>query len=236
MKFKTEADKNQYVFLELNEDILRKKLLIIKKSKDLEKSRDAKNNWRRNKHLLMKGITKWHNSTDGKRFHRALAKFNALKESSPILYQYYRHNHPHEFIPVTYDTCVNALLVINSIETHMNLELQYYEKDFETLEEYLELVSMLSDDLSKIRPDFLDALFTGKILSTSYQTLSEISQVLQDPKAYLYLKRELSNKSNDKNVEPEILKQITFIENLDWSDVPKCYKLIDDLVDNTQNK
>ena len=100
-----------------------------------------KNSWRRNKHKIIKGITKWSNSTAGKRFHRALGRFNALRESSAY---YVDGLTPGEnspiYRPMALDQVNDSLLGISSIETHLFLELQYYESDPEAMSQFLELV------------------------------------------------------------------------------------------------
>ena len=122
MKFKNDNDKIMFEALDFNENTIRKKLQIVKKSIDRKKSRDMKNNWRRNKHQLIKGIKKWHQSTQGKRFHRALGRFNALRENKNSL-----------------DAVTDALFGLNSIETHLILELKFYEPDIEALSQFLQI-------------------------------------------------------------------------------------------------
>jgi hypothetical protein len=47
--------------------------------KDKEKSRESKDNWRKNRSNMMRGIKAYHRSTDGKRFHKRLGRFLASR-------------------------------------------------------------------------------------------------------------------------------------------------------------
>lgn len=47
--------------------------------KDREKSRKTKEEWRKNRHKMMRGIKSFHRSTEGKRFHKRLGRFLASR-------------------------------------------------------------------------------------------------------------------------------------------------------------
>jgi len=200
MKFKTALDEVQYKILGLNEVEVRKRLTLATqhKAKDLEKSRNMKNSWRRNKAKIKKGVNKWHKSTAGKRFHRALGRFNALRESANA---YYTNdlapgqNH----ISISMSQVNDALLSLSSIETHLYLELQYYEADAQAMVQFLELLEAFVEDSSEIKSQLLSAYVSGEIESESYNVLTDMVQFFQDPKMYMYAKRDLVGLKNDSD-------------------------------------
>ncbi len=198
MKFKNTTDELQYKILGLNEAELRKRLSLVSKAKDHKKSRDMKNSWRRNKHKIMKGINKWTNSTAGKRFHRALSRFNVLRESSAY---YVDELTPGENTPKTRVMTLNqvndSLLGLSSIETHLFLELQFYEADPEAMEQFLEIVLDFELDSSFLKLELLETYRTGEIDEEDFILLVDITQFFSNPKSYIYAKRELLGLSND---------------------------------------
>jgi len=182
MKFKNEQDSIMFEALEFSEETIRKKLQIVKKSIDRKKSRDMKNNWRRNKHQLKKGIKKWHQSTQGKRFHRALGRFNSLRESKGGI-----------------DAVTEALFGLNSIETHLILELKYYEPDIEALSQFLEIFGYFNDDVHDLKEELTEAYIYGNLKEDTIQRVEEIFTFFVDPKILYYSKRESMGLSNDMN-------------------------------------
>jgi len=230
MKFKTERDQLQYKLLGLNEDTIKKRLTIAdkrKKPKDLAAARNSKNNWRRNKNNIIKGMKKWHDSTDGKRFHRALGRFNSLRESAAIN-QYYKDLSAGNDITISYDNTTDGLLALSSIETHLLLELQYYEPDFETLQEYLYIIKMFMSDVQEIKDSLLKSYKTGAMSEDLYVDMVEIIQLFLDPKSYLYVKRDERNLSNDINTEDNKLQEeLTKLTALDDSNIKEMYDEID---------
>lgn len=182
MKFKNEQDSIMFEALEFSEETIRKKLQIVKKSIDRKKSRDMKNNWRRNKHQLKKGIKKWHQSTQGKRFHRALGRFNSLRESKDGI-----------------DAVTEALFGLNSIETHLILELKYYEPDIEALSQFLEIFGYFNDDVHDLKEELTEAYIYGNLKEDTIQRVEEIFTFFVDPKILYYSKRESMGLSNDMN-------------------------------------
>ena len=217
MKFKNTVDEVQYNILNLNEVELRKRLALVSRAKDHKKSRDMKNSWRRNKHKIMKGITKWHNATAGKRFHRALGRFNALRENVAHYVDGYT---PGENAPITrpmtLDQVNDALLGLSSIETHLFLELQYYESDPEAMSQFLGIVNNFVMDSSYLKVELLNTYRIGEIDEEDYMLLVDLTQFFQDPKMYIYSKRELLGLSNDIQSK-EFTEQINLAESLDRS-------------------
>lgn len=217
MKFKTNTDEIQYNILNLNEAEVRKRLQLVGIKKDQKKSREMKNSWRRNKHKIMKGISKWSKSTAGKRFHRALGRFNALRESSAY---YVDEMTPGENSPrmmiMDMKQVNDALLGLSSIETHLYLELQYYESDPEAMAQFLDILNNFIMDSSYLKIELVSAYSTGEIEQEDYVLLTDIVQFFQDPKMYVYAKRELLGKTNDTKSE-NFLTQVKTAENFDLS-------------------
>ena len=227
MKFKSTSDQLQYSLLNLNEMEVRKRLTLATVTKDQKKSRGMKNMWRRNKHQMMKGIKKWHKSTAGKRFHRALGRFNALRES--VTYYVDGVTPGSNHVALTMEQVNDALLSLSSIETHLYLELQYYEADPQAMIEFLDIIDNFVMDTSYLKVELLISYKTGEIETEDYQLLSDIVQFFQDPKMYVYAKRDLLGKSNDTQSE-NFLAQCKLAEEIDKSlSSDAIYKEIDKL-------
>ncbi len=225
MKFKTDMDAIQYDLLKLNEIEVRKRLQIVSRAKDHKKSREMKNHWRRNKKKIIKGISKWSRSTAGKRFHRALGRFNALRESASINPLYTNKN----IVNMDMKQVNDALLGLSSIETHLYLELQYYESDPEAMIQFLDIIDDFVMDSSFLKVELLVSYKTGEMEMENYELLTDIIQFFQDPKSYLFIKREMIGKSNDIK-DADFTKQIEVIKNLDLSmSGNEIYNSIDEL-------
>jgi len=205
MKFKSNLDEVQYNILGLNEVEVRKRIgfVTIKKSKDQASSRNMKNQWRRNRTKMTKGIKKWNKSTAGKRFHRALGRFNALRESTSGSTAYYNQDliSGMNYVDLSMTQVNDALLGLSSIETHLYLELQYYEADAEAMVQFLELLDAFVKDSSVLKVELLAAYVSGKIEKENYDLLTDIVQFFNDPKMYMYAKRELVGMRNDQDDE-----------------------------------
>jgi len=91
---------------DLAEDYVRRRQRVSK-YKDFKKSSQQKSNWRKNRAKIMKGIKKFHKSTDGKRLHRNMGRFLATRDM--------RH-----------DDYVEALKAVSSMKTHAYIEYGYY--------------------------------------------------------------------------------------------------------------
>lgn len=99
---------------------------LISGLKDFRKSQNTKESWRKNRHKYMKGIKNFHRSTKGKRLHRAMSGYLINHESYKDL------THPPVF---------ETLKAINSLKTHLYIELEYYTP----VNEYMELVEILEN-------------------------------------------------------------------------------------------
>ena len=212
MKFKNEIDEKQYKLLNLNEAIIRKRLSLADKilSKNRQRVKSMKDNWRRNKHKILKGLKKWHKSTQGKRFHRALGRFNALREKK-IIKDFYESNKIQP-VKINYDSITDALLSLSSIETHLLLELQYYEPNFDSFLQFLEIVENFMDDVYPIKIALVQAYKNGEIQSDIYISLIELIQLFLDPVMYLYIKRDQNGMNNNINQNPDLTEQLNKIQ------------------------
>ena len=183
-----------------------------------------KNNWRRNKNKFKKGIKKWHKSTKGKRFHKALGRFNALREG---ISSYYYNDA--QKVDLSIGQVNDALLSLSSIETHLFIELQYYEPDSVAMNEFLEIVYNFMQDISGIKIELLDTYISGYIDTSTYDDILDIIQFFQDPKMYLYAKRDINGLSNEAN-DSNLIEQLKILENMDFlEDSQKVYSEIDSL-------
>jgi len=216
MKFKNGSDKQLFESLKLSEQVIRKKLGLAKlKSKivtNRKKSSSMKTRWRRDAYKLKKAIQKWHKSTQGKRFHRALGRFNATHESAVVYY--YNKNEENQVVFINLDFITNALLNLSSIETHLYIELQYFEEDIEALFEFIELVEMFVSDTTNLKNNLLEAIITGYISFDDYQLLIDILIFFMIDKDYLYAKREKLNLSNDINIAKDLNEDFNNLQNL----------------------
>lgn len=113
---------------------------IIPKLKSFRKSQDGKNNWRQNRYSMMAGIKKWHNSTDGKRFHRALGRYNAT-------HSYDRDKKQEESLLDCFTEAQEAKKALSSLLTHMYIELDFYHP----LDEQIDLEILIEEARPAIR-------------------------------------------------------------------------------------
>lgn len=114
---------------------------IVPKFRDFRKSQTTKQAWRHNRYNYMKGIKKFHRSTQGKRMHRTIGDFLATHE------QYKGAN-------IFKMEVLEGLKAISSFKTHCYIELQHYLP----MEEYIE-VSEMAESLvlleSRINDNFI---------------------------------------------------------------------------------
>ena len=244
MKFKTETDKILYEALELNDSIIRNRLLTITKQiKNRKKSLQQKTFWRRNAYKLKMAIQKWHKSTQGKRFHRNLGNFLAThltKNDLGLGIQVNRKKQEqlnnNEKVILSIDNVVQILLGLNNIKTHLILELQYFEKNTEALEEFLELFFEFLNDSYNIETELLKAYITGEV---SLETLLEIIDIFIffiDERQFVYEVRQIAGKENDinkENIKEEIEKDLKLlnesenIENTENTKIDFVNKIIE---------
>lgn len=164
MKFKTVDDKKLFYFelgnleklaqcsenSEITEE--ERKSFIKKRSeletlyKDKKKSSKAKAQWREKRYEMMRGIKAFHKSTEGKRFHRNLGRFLATRFTSKD-----------ESNSQKYD----FLKAINSVKTHLFIEMEYFHQ----LKEQLELEELLFDVTIPMVKDIEEKIIRDKRLT-----------------------------------------------------------------------
>lgn len=114
--------------LELPEEVVNLGISRIRKLitplKDVRKSRAAKTSWKRHRHNFMAGIKRFHKSTEGKRFHRTLGNYLAIKDTAMGNLRTDR----------TRNEDLELLKSVNSALTHGVIELEYFEGLYENLE------------------------------------------------------------------------------------------------------
>lgn len=120
---------------------------------DFRKAQNTKRSWRLNRSRYIDSINAWHSSTQGKRFHRQLGRFLALRAP---LYREKLDTDLEETIncgSVT-EATLEGLVALNSLKTHILIEKLYIEPDLEKhvlILEFLDLAySQIGDISSKL--------------------------------------------------------------------------------------
>lgn len=127
---------------EILERFLRKRKGLIGKIRNFRKSQNQKKSWRSNRKSFMKGIKKFHKSTQGKRFHRALGRYNATRENLQLKSE----NNDLNLVEV-----LDILKGLSSLKTHILIEGSYFrtvEEESEFLDFFEEVIPFI-DRLSK---------------------------------------------------------------------------------------
>lgn len=101
----SETDDSVWEFAD--DDKLQDRARKLDRVKDLQRSKITKKQWRTQRNGLMKGIKRFTRSTRGKRFHRKLARWLAMKECADRV------------------LIVETLVAINSLKTHLSVDLKY---------------------------------------------------------------------------------------------------------------
>lgn len=120
---------------------------ILEKRPDWRKSQDQKARWRRNRRTYMTGIKKFHKSTEGKKFHRQLARYMATRLTT---------NESEAEIRSTVD---DFLVALSSARTHLYIDLGYYKPVLESLE-YVDLLDEIIPVLNEIELKFIRGEYT----------------------------------------------------------------------------
>lgn len=134
MKFKDE-DKVEFELLELTQEDIYNKLNIIK-DHNLKKDPLLKVNY-------TQGLIKWSESTAGKRFKKSIK--NTLVELQDSNYEY--------------EVLARSLIGLSTIETHLNIELEYYEKDINKMVDFLSFYFIYLEKVQVIKEGILKGLF-----------------------------------------------------------------------------
>ena len=108
-------DSSWYPEEELIQEFISARRALIPKLKDFRKSQTSKENWRKNRYNMMKGIKSFHKSTDGKKFHRSLGRYLATRIAKSGRYN------------ENYDDKYEALKGVSSLRTHLYIDSGYYK-------------------------------------------------------------------------------------------------------------
>jgi len=129
LKFRSEIDEKlaQLEFAESGlssmEEFLKKRRELEIELTDWERSQAQKQNWREYRWKYMRGIKKFHSSTQGKKFHRQLGRFLATRDFSDLSYLK-RASTTERVIE-----CVDLFVPLLSALTHALIEKRYYESN-----------------------------------------------------------------------------------------------------------
>jgi hypothetical protein len=143
MKFLFPEDKQLYEW-ELKKDggdsdkFINRRKGLIAGLKDFRKSQRAKSSWRNNKWIRLAGIKRFHKSTEGKRFHRALGKF--------LSGRYTRQKTASQGQRENYE----LMMALSSLLTHSLLECEYYMPSVINEVIYEEFCDWIGGEISEI--------------------------------------------------------------------------------------
>lgn len=165
---------------------------IIEARPDWRKSKDQKARWRRNRRTYMKGIKKFHKSTEGKKFHRQLGRYIATRMTNS------------ENLNEISSTVDDFLTAVSSIRTHLYIDLGYYKPILEEFE-YSDLLEEIIPVLNEIELKFIKRNYqdlTPEELNTllsliSPDVLEDIFEIKVDDKLFdseLYLAKLILDK------------------------------------------
>jgi len=192
MKFEEEFDK--YSFLseadrldlvdtsieevpsEVFEFFIKRRRKTVRRLKDFRKSSTTKASWRKNRWVYMRGIKRFHRSIQGKRLHRAMGRFLALRYFTKV-------KPTGESLELVKDL---ALKAVSSIKTHFYIRQGYYmplaeQVDFELFMDYslpilrgLE-VRLYEDINSKLNVNELELLLRVLELKEVHKSIVEVT-------------------------------------------------------------
>jgi len=102
-----QSDSDQSVYEFTDQETLTQRARQLSRVKDLKRSKMTKKQWRLKRNNLEKGIKRFARSTKGKRFHRKLARWLAMRECAVRV------------------LLVECLVALNSLKTHLSVDLKY---------------------------------------------------------------------------------------------------------------
>jgi len=150
---------------EINEFRVRRRTVRQKtRRRDPRRSRIAKMSWRKNKSRMKRGLKRFHRSSKGKAFHKALGKFVSRNKSKREMTEA-EHivdvvNEMHEF-RISINSALTHMLIDykNSPEDYMDLDADDFDDLFEVVSESLkESQEALDSNDSEIIEDTLNEL------------------------------------------------------------------------------
>lgn len=154
--------------LNIDEYVLQRRKLEVGLT-DKERSRIQKGNWRKNKHRYMNAIQKFHKSTEGKRFHRQLARFVSTVPTTKLVYEYDKEKGAVERERAEQNVggmleWYEFLVGLTSAVTHALIEKRYWCGLDEAVE-----YNLFLEDLLDVYMDGLQCLREGRVLDIDWE-------------------------------------------------------------------
>ncbi len=145
---------------ELMELFIKRRKPLVGAIKSFRKSQNTKEQWRKNRWGFMRGIKRFHASTEGKRFHRNLGRFLATRYFHPTMKSIIsldreksdkesRHVKENKEVDLNIFELAEILKAINSAKTHSYIELEYFMPLLEEVD-YWEFLDEILPDLDVI--------------------------------------------------------------------------------------
>ena len=172
MKFFNESDRLSVEAEALNKGLPLDEYLVnrdktFSRFRDFKTSKVTKQSWRQSRSNHLKGLKRFHKSTQGKKFHRELGKFisQRLPAYKGSLVAAYRHENPSVKDQVTdtsrklsrteqLDSAITReLITVNSIKTHLLIEKSYtlpFEDHLAVDALYIEVAPRLDEIMTKL--------------------------------------------------------------------------------------
>lgn len=116
---------------EMKSLFIKKRAEIIPRMKSFRRSQATKAQWRRDRYKLMQGIGDFHRSTAGKRFHRSMGRFLALRDFGDMsLFRRDTRDDDEALmlkpVHLSSEDRGSFLKALSSIRTHLFIESEYY--------------------------------------------------------------------------------------------------------------
>lgn len=134
----------------------------VSRLRDFQKSKVTSKQWRTKRKSLMKGIKRYHRSTKGKRFHRKLGRWLAMRDTKDRLVQ------------------VETLVAVQSLKTHLSVDLKYSSSMDEEANFSL-LYEEIAPVLDVIESRFRTALLNGSKVELDEEHLDLLSDLVHRP-------------------------------------------------------
>ena len=212
---------------ELVEFFISKRGELTKSIKDFRKSQNTKQQWRKQRYKIMRGIKNFHRSTKGKQFHRSLGRFIATRFSGQSPLDYYKDKKSAGESLSVFES-LDTLKAISSLRTHVYIESEY----FMPFSEYVEFLELSDEVLESsfvvekklLRYDFeigeeeIDIL--GRVVTPSV-LIDEVHKILVPPdKGYPSVEAHVFN-NGVKTYEEKLNLGWTLFESLEEAFGPK---------------
>jgi hypothetical protein len=200
------------------ETFLKRRRGLTRRLVDFRRSQNQKHNWRTKRYTYMRGIRHWHKSTEGKRFHRNLARFLVThlrreRLSDSLEKQQEAHQ----------DT--ELLKALSSVCTHLYIELDYYLP----LDEEVEWTTLLEYAIPLLR-SIESKCYTGQVADLEADEIELLCRLTNIHEVYGALSS-LSATTTPvlKDTHQTIMRQY-FADGKSWDDTSFCSQVFAQLV------